>query len=462
MNVAFAPSATQPGPSLSQAAMSQILDSPVEDRLATAILTIAAESPDRVAVVRQAGSPSRVTVDYGTLAASIARLESQLDEARPIGVVARPQHVESLIVITAACARQHVPLAILADDAADSAHALSDWLSLDDALAIPFTAAGSVPRGEFETVAPTIWVATSGTSGPPKIVDHSWDSLQAAARLADQWHALAWLLVYDAKRWAGIQVWVQAMLTGGRVVVPETRDPDTVARAIVEEQVAVLPATPTLLRRLLASADPQLLAQCQLERITLGGEAADGPLLEQIKQVFPTAGLSHVYATTELGEVFRVRDGKPGFPASWLTKPLPGGARLSTRRDGELLVQLSRDTAEVATGDLVERRGDRFEFVGRRSDVIVVGGAKVYPRRVEDVVRNVPGVVEARVHGVASPITGELVACELVVAPEASREEVREAVLERCRAELEAHAVPRVITLVERIAVTPAGKVPRR
>jgi hypothetical protein len=45
------------------------------------------------------------------------------------------------------------------------------------------------------------------------------------------------------------------------------------------------------------------------------------------------------------------------------------------RRDGELLVQLSRDTAEVATGDLVEKRGDRYEFTGRRSDVIVVGGA---------------------------------------------------------------------------------------
>ena len=157
-----------------------------------------------------------------------------------------------------------------------------------------------------------------------------------------------------------------------------------------------------------------------------------------------------------------MRDGLPGFPARWLNRQLPGGARISTRRDGELLVQLSRDTAEVATGDLVEQRGDRLEFVGRRSDVIVVGGAKVYPKRIEELVRQVPGVVEARVHGVASPITGELVALELVAADGLDAEGVRSAVLERCRSELEAHAVPRVVDMVAQIATTPAGKVPRR
>jgi acyl-CoA synthetase (AMP-forming)/AMP-acid ligase II len=462
MNVAVASVTSPPSPALSDSQMRQILDSAVEDRLATAIAAVAERMPDRTAVVQHAGTPQQTGISYATLAARVSQLERELDDARPVGVVARTERVESLMVITAACARQHVPLAILADDAADSGHELKDWLPLDDSLLVPFTSVGGIPRGEFATVAPSIWVATSGTSGPPKIVDHSWDSLLSAARLAEQWHALTWLLVYDPKRWAGIQVWVQAVLTGGCVVVPESRDPDVVAQAIVENQVSVLPATPTLIRRLVSSADPSLLGQCRLERITLGGEAVDGPLLEQIAETFPAARVSHVYATTELGEVFRVRDGLPGFPARWLTRPLPGGVRLSTRRDGELLVQLSRDTAEVATGDLVERNGDRFEFVGRRSDVIVVGGAKVYPKRVEELIRQVDGVREARVRGVASPITGELVALELVIADDADTEEVRKAVLGRCRNELEPHAVPRLIEVVEQIATTAAGKVPRR
>jgi acyl-CoA synthetase (AMP-forming)/AMP-acid ligase II len=309
-------------------------------------------------------------------------------------------------------------------------------------------------------------VATSGTSGPPKLVKRTWDAVLAAARLAEQWQGLGWLLAYDATRWAGIQVWGQSMLTGGRLVVSESRDPDIVAMAIRDEKVAILPATPTLLRRLLASADPALLAAASPERITLGGEAADGPLLTRAKELFPNARISHVYATTELGEVFRVSDGLSGFPATWLGRELPGGVRLSTRRDGELLVQLSRDSAEVATGDVVERRGDRLEFTGRRSDVIVVGGAKVFPKRVEEVLRGVSGVAEARVYGQPSAITGELLAAEIVLADplpaEATPDGIRAAALAACRESLEPHAVPRILDLVKRITTTSAGKTSRR
>jgi acyl-CoA synthetase (AMP-forming)/AMP-acid ligase II len=337
-------------------------------------------------------------------------------------------------------------------------------VAVDDSLAL--SADPAAQRREFEAVATQGVVATSGTSGPPKLVEHSWDSLLAAARLAEQWHGLGWILVYDATRWAGIQVWLQSLLTGGRLVVPASRDPDAVLRAIVDEQATVLPATPTLLRRLLTSGDRAILGQARLDRITLGGEAADGPLLEQTRAAFPGAKITQVYATTELGEVFRVTDGLAGFPANWLGRSLAGGARLGMRRDGELLVQLSRDTAEVATGDLVEKRGERYEFTGRRSDVIVVGGAKVFPRRVEELLRGVPGIADARVYGMPSAITGELVAAEVVLADplpaNTSPESVRAAALAACRGGLEPQSVPRILDIVRKIATNPAGKVPRR
>ncbi len=451
--------------SATNSTIENLADAPAEDRLASAIGIVARQFPDRTAIVAQAGSDARRVVDYATLASAIAKLEAELDAARPLGIVARAKRVESLVVIAAACGRQHVPVAFLAEDARDLIGELQDWVPLDDSLALP-EASPSQPRREFESVPPQVVVATSGTSGPPKLVEHSWDSLLAAARLAEQWHGLGWLLVYDATRWAGLQVWLQAVLTAGRVVVPASRDPDVVVKAIGEEQVSILPATPTLLRRLLTSADRAALAGLKIDRITLGGEAADAQLLEQAKELFPGAKITHVYATTELGEVFRVTDGKAGFPAEWLSKPLPGGVRISMRRDGELLVQLSRDTAEVGTGDLVERKGNRFEFTGRRGDVIVVGGAKVYPKRVEELLRGVPGVADARVHGMPSAITGELVAAEIVVSeplPEPSTaDQVRAAALAVCRERLEPHAVPRVLDIVKKLVTTPAGKIPRR
>jgi acyl-CoA synthetase (AMP-forming)/AMP-acid ligase II len=451
--------------SATNSTIENLADAPAEDRLASAIGIVARQFPDRTAIVAQAGSDARRVVDYATLASAIAKLEAELDAARPLGIVARAKRVESLVVIAAACGRQHVPVAFLAEDARDLIGELQDWVPLDDSLALP-EASPSQPRREFESVPSQVVVATSGTSGPPKLVEHSWDSLLAAARLAEQWHGLGWLLVYDATRWAGLQVWLQAVLTAGRVVVPASRDPDVVVKAIGEEQVSILPATPTLLRRLLTSADRAALTGLKIDRITLGGEAADAQLLEQAKELFPGAKITHVYATTELGEVFRVTDGKAGFPAEWLSKPLPGGVRISMRRDGELLVQLSRDTAEVGTGDLVERKGSRFEFTGRRGDVIVVGGAKVYPKRVEELLRGVPGVADARVHGMPSAITGELVAAEIVVSeplPEPSTaDQVRAAALAVCRERLEPHAVPRVLDIVKKLVTTPAGKIPRR
>jgi acyl-coenzyme A synthetase/AMP-(fatty) acid ligase len=97
--------------------------------------------------------------------------------------------------------------------------------------------------------------------------------------------------------------------------------------------------------------------------------------------------------------------------------------------------------------------------------VIVVGGAKVLPKRVEEVLRGVEGVADARVYGLPSGITGELVAAEIVLAdplpPAASPESVRAAALAACRAGLEPHAVPRLLDVVNKLSTTAAGKTPR-
>ena len=134
--------------------------------------------------------------------------------------------------------------------------------------------------------------------------------------------------------------------------------------------------------------------------------------------------------------------------------------------NGKFIPDVIRDTAEVATGDLVERRGERYEFSGRRSDTIVVGGAKVFPRRVEDVLRAVPGVADARAYGLPSAITGEIVAAQIVAAdplPEGvTPENLRAAALAACRAALEAHSVPRVLDFTRKLFTNPSGKVPRR
>ena len=218
------PSSASP-PSSAQAQAPDVADVAAPARLAAAIESVAAANPDRVAIVTAAGlgADRRRAVSYGTLASDVAAMERRLAEARPIGVIARSGEIAALVAIVAACGRQRVPLALMAEDSRDLVGELRDWSVCGDDLAVPSPPAQGRVRREYDSSSPQVVVATSGTSGPPKLVEHSWDSLLAAARLAEQWHGRGWILVYDATRWAGTQVWLQAILTGGRLIVPASR-----------------------------------------------------------------------------------------------------------------------------------------------------------------------------------------------------------------------------------------------
>ena len=91
--------------------LDHLAEAPAAERLAVAITQIAVQAGDRIAIVAQAGTDARRTIDYATLAAAVTKLEGGLEANRPVGVVARAVRPESLAVITAACGRQRVPLA---------------------------------------------------------------------------------------------------------------------------------------------------------------------------------------------------------------------------------------------------------------------------------------------------------------------------------------------------------------
>jgi acyl-CoA synthetase (AMP-forming)/AMP-acid ligase II len=121
----------------------------------------------------------------------------------------------------------------------------------------------------------------------------------------------------------------------------------------------------------------------------------------------------------------------------------------------------------VDTGDIVERRGDRYHFVGRRGGIINVGGLKVHPEEVEAVINGHPSVRMSLVRTRASPITGALVVADVVLETEAdaangARAALANELLERCRRGLARHKVPATITFVPALAIAATGKILRR
>lgn len=348
-------------------------------------------------------------------------------------------------------------------------------------------AGGDPPIPDFEIVSQakfdagsgtsTVTILTSGTSGEPKAVRHTWISLSRPVRATPQEESPRWLLCYPPHLYAGLQVFLQCVVSGGVLVIDDSQgDVRSLIELMVRQRVGYISATPSYWRRIFMLADPKELARVPIVQVTLGGEVVDDGVLSKLAQVYPQARIVHIYATSELGRCFSVTDRKSGFPSRFLDQRSTDGVELRIA-EGELLVRSenrmatydspTRDGVVVAqdgwtrTGDLVELRGDRVHFIGRMTDIINVGGNKVAPLEVERVIRSVPGVLDVRVYPKGSSIAGQLVACDVVPDANIDPNELRQRISQHCQSALAGHARPRWITIVDQIALTAANKVRR-
>ena len=322
----------------------------------------------------------------------------------------------------------------------------------------------------------TEWLLlTSGTTGAPKLVRHDVASLSAPIRPSAQ--APVWGTFYDIRRYGGLQIFFRAVVGGGSLILSSAGESvaDHLHR-LASHQVTHLSGTPSHWRRSLMSPAIRAIAPGY---VRLSGEIADQPILDNLRAFFPHAGVGHAYASTEAGVAFEVNDGLAGFPADFVRvgqggvdiKIEDGSLRLRSVRTASCYV--GRDAPAlldpdgfVDTGDMVELRGDRYHFVGRKGGIINVGGQKVHPEEVEAAINRHPAVWASLVRARKSPITGAIVAADVVLKDVSSREDGAIAQTEReiialCRQNIAPHKVPAVIRFVPSLNVSESGKLLR-
>lgn len=349
-------------------------------------------------------------------------------------------------------------------------------ITIDDEFSIQKDCAGEEDRANDNAVdTSTRWVlATSGTTGTPKLIEHTTESLTRTCKInTRQGKDYTWGLVYDPFRFAGLQVVLQALASGSRLVLADGQQNIGVQAQLMREHgVNALSATPSFWRKLLMSGEwkGHLIRQ-----ITLGGEPADQSLLNALFSAFPTARIAHIYASTEAGVGFSVTDGLAGFPQGFLKSGV-GGNQLSIGDSGTLLIKpekhtptsydgriLADNNGYIDTGDLVERRGNRVFFRGRDSGAINVGGNKVIPEEVESVIREVDGVAEVVVKPKNSGVIGQLVTAEVQTHDSVTdKKALKQAIVGHCRQHLEKFKVPAFIRFVAAIEYNPTGKISRK
>jgi acyl-coenzyme A synthetase/AMP-(fatty) acid ligase len=330
----------------------------------------------------------------------------------------------------------------------------------------------------------TEWVLlTSGTTGRPKMLAHTLASLTAPITSGQHQETdVVWGTFYDIRRYGGLQIFLRAVLGRGALVLSDANEsPTDHLLRLGTHAVTHLTGTPSHWRRALMSPAAHAIRPRYLR---LSGEIADQAILNMLRAFYPQAAIGHAFASTEAGVGFEVNDGLEGFPASIVGAS--GGVeievedsslrirspRTALRYIGEEGASLLDARGFVDTGDIVERRGDRYYFLGRRSGVINVGGLKVYPEEVEAVLNRHPAVRMSCVRARRSPITGSLVVADVVLhghadaahrrVVERGNELLKEEILKLCRDTLPRHKVPVALAFVPVLAVNATGKMARK
>jgi acyl-coenzyme A synthetase/AMP-(fatty) acid ligase len=326
----------------------------------------------------------------------------------------------------------------------------------------------------------TEWILlTSGTTGVPKLVAHSFDSLAGALpRHPPSTKPMVWSTFYDIRRYGGLQIYLRAVLSGSPLVLSSAGEPtrEFLARAGAAG-VTHISGTPSHWRRALMSGETSLISP---EYVRLSGEVADQTVLDSLRAAYPHARIAHAFASTEAGVAFDVNDGLAGFPQSLIGNST-GGIELKVQ-DGTLWIRSQRNATRylgnaqapiigadgyVDTGDLVELANGRFYFRGRKGGVINVGGLKVFPEEVESVLNADPRVRMSLVKARRNPLTGSLVVAEVVLADSESStdanlaDKIKSDLLSACRRMLAAHKVPAQLRFVPTLELSSAGKLVR-
>jgi acyl-CoA synthetase (AMP-forming)/AMP-acid ligase II len=302
---------------------------------------------------------------------------------------------------------------------------------------------------------PGLVLFSSGTSGDPKAAVHDFLPLLEKFHNVRKAYATLNFLLFD--HWGGLNTLLNTLANGGTTVTVRDRSPENVCRLIAQFRVALLPATPTFLNLLLISGCYKNHDVSSLQLITYGAEPMPQATLSRLSEVFPHVKLQQTYGLIEVG-VLRSKSKENG--SLWVKV---GGEGYETRVVGGMLEIKTRSTilgylnapspitedGWFMTGDAVEVDGEYMKILGRRSELINVGGEKVYPAEVEGVILGMENVAEVTVYGEKNPMLGNIVCAKVKLRSAQPTAEFSTALKQFCAARLERFKVPVKVIVAE-------------
>ena len=302
---------------------------------------------------------------------------------------------------------------------------------------------------------PGLILFSSGSTGKSKAALHDLTGILEKFKVRRHKQRTISFLLYD--HIGGVNTMLYTLSNGGCLVTVRERSAEKVLEAVEKYRVDLLPTSPTFLNMVLFSEAYQHHDLSSLKTVTYGTEPMPESTLKRFHELFPNITLQQTYGLSEVGIL---RSKSKSSDSLWVRL---GGKGFETRIvDG--ILQIKAQSAMLGylnapspfsedgwfiTGDEVEVDGDYFRILGRRSELINVGGEKVYPAEVESVIGQVDNVADVTVYGEKNPITGNIVCANVrLLEPEESKTAVLR-IKKYCRESMPTFKVPVKVNIVE-------------
>ncbi len=311
-------------------------------------------------------------------------------------------------------------------------------------------------RRLVELNAPGLVLFSSGSTGEPKAALHNFNLLLEKFKVKR--HALRTITFLLLDHIGGINTLFYILSNTGTIISIEERNPDAVCAAIEKNAVELLPTSPTFLNLLLLSEAYSRHNLSSLKQITYGTEPMPESTLKRLHQVFPDVTLLQTYGLSEVGilrskslssDSLWVKIGGEGFE----TKIVNG--ILWIRAQSAMLGYLNAPSPFNAegwfnTGDEVLVEGDYMRILGRRSEMINVGGEKVHPAEVESALMEMDNILDVSVRGEANPITGQIVVARITLAKPEDLQTLRRRIRQYCGDRLSPYKIPAKVEITDK------------
>lgn len=307
---------------------------------------------------------------------------------------------------------------------------------------------------------PGLILFSSGSTGESKAAVHDFSLLLNKFMARRKTLRTITFLLFD--HIGGINTLFYILSNVGTIIAPEDRAPEEICRLIEKYRVELLPTSPTFINMILLTRAYEKHDISSLKLMTYGTEAMPEQTLKAFHARFPEIELKQTYGLSELGIL---RSKSRSSDSLWFKV---GGEDYETRIvDGILQIRakcamlgyLNAPSPFDAEGwfdtqDKVEIDGEWLKILGRQSDLINVGGEKVYPVEVESVLMEIDNIVDASVYGVKNAIMGHVVAARVKLREEETLASLRKRVRTHCRKRMQRFKVPAIIEIVDEVSIS--------